>query len=312
MCVRIMELNSFPDVAIIVPVYNDPDGIQTTINSLLEQNYPKEKYNIYVVDNKSTDHTAEIIKDFSQKYPNLVTKLSKTDIQSSYAARNTGIKNSSEKYISFIDSDMFVGGEWLYQSIKSMLESNTEIMGCKVEITTSKNKPNIFEKFDSQTAFPIERLIEENNFVPTCCLFVKRNVFEKIGLFDSRLVSGGDSEFGDRAHTAGYNIHYEPSVTMYHPARDSFRSHLKKGHRIGRGAAQRARLYPERYETTTHYNMKYYSPPLPQTFAKKCKNYSDLTTTDKLFLYIIFYLYGSLSYMSGWISEIITPTVTNV
>jgi glycosyltransferase involved in cell wall biosynthesis len=80
--------SSSPFISVVVPVYNGDRIIGNCVESLLNQSYPKDNYEIIVVDNGSTDNTRAIIK----KYP--VKMLIEDSIKSSYAARNKGIKHA--------------------------------------------------------------------------------------------------------------------------------------------------------------------------------------------------------------------------
>lgn len=81
-----------PKISIIVPNYNDASRISECIRSLLDLNYPKEKLEIIIVDNGSTDNSLQSIKAFPVKL--LIEK----DVKGSYAARNLGVKNAEGRY----------------------------------------------------------------------------------------------------------------------------------------------------------------------------------------------------------------------
>jgi len=104
-------------------------------------------------------------------------------------------------------------------------------------------------RYDHHTGFPIEGYLEHQQFAPTCCLFVRREVFEDVGLFDHRLISGGDKEFGNRVDNAGYAQQFAADVTMYHPTRNSLDALVSKDLRVGRGLCQLQRHHPDRYGT---------------------------------------------------------------
>ena len=55
-----------PFVSILVPTYNRADMLDQTLDSLLNQNYPKDKFELIVIDNNSSDHTREIVTDTKQ------------------------------------------------------------------------------------------------------------------------------------------------------------------------------------------------------------------------------------------------------
>lgn len=231
------------DVSVIVPVYNDPDGIRATLKSLVDQTL--SEFQVIVVDNDSTDSTPEVVRSFERKYEAVVLH-SETDVQSSYAARNTGINNSSSDILSFVDADMTVPEDWLESALEVFDESAADYMGCNVNLTLP-DEPSLAARYDYHTGFPVQQYLDRQRFVPTCCLFVRREVFEDVGLFDSRLVSGGDKEFGNRVHDAGHTLHYAGGVIMYHPTRDTVNAHIRKNIRVGRGLCQLQRLYPDRY-----------------------------------------------------------------
>jgi len=67
--------NYTPNVAIIVPAWNEGNVIGNTIEQLYSMNYPKEALKIYIVDDASTDHTPDVVTEKHQKYPNNVFHL---------------------------------------------------------------------------------------------------------------------------------------------------------------------------------------------------------------------------------------------
>ena len=89
-----------PFVSVIVPVLNSEKTIERCITSLLDQDYPMDKYEIIFVDNGSTDHTLKILNNFNKNI-----KILKEPIESSYRARNKGIMNTKGDIIAFTDSD---------------------------------------------------------------------------------------------------------------------------------------------------------------------------------------------------------------
>ena len=121
-------------------------------------------------------------------------------------------------------------------------------MGCNVELTLPENPP-LPARYDHHTGFPVEGYLESQHFAPTCCLLTRRAVFEDVGLFDHRLESGGDKEFGNRVHDAGHDQAFAEDVTMYHPTRDSIADLAAKDRRVGRGLCQLQRYHPDRYGT---------------------------------------------------------------
>jgi len=233
-----------PDVAAVVPVYDDPEGIRTTLDSLLAQSSDRD-YRIVVVDNGSTDRTPEVVRSYED---DRIALHDETDVQSSYAARNTGIRNTDAGILAFVDADMTVPEDWLDSALRAFESTDADYMGCHVDLTLPED-PSLAARYDHHTGFPVEGYLEQQGFAPTCCLFVRRAVFVDVGLFDHRLVSGGDKEFGDRVRNAGYEQYFAGDVTMYHPTRNSLRELVAKDRRVGRGLCQLQRHHSDRYGT---------------------------------------------------------------
>ncbi len=217
-------------VSIIVPVYNDEEHIAPLIESLLNQDYPRDLLEIIIVDNNSTDRTREII----QRYP--VTLLEEKEIQSSYASRNRGINSARHDVLAFIDSDCLAGKQWIAKGVERLLGSGVDLVGAKVEFSLSPGR-TATEMYDAVTHFDFENSIREGKGTGAGNLFVHRYVFEKVGLFPGNVESGGDFQWSNRAIQNGFSLVYSPDAVVTHPAR-GFRALLKKRWRTGGGAVE--------------------------------------------------------------------------
>jgi len=276
-----------PYVSVIVPCFNDAQGIRDTLTSLARQDYPKDRMEVIVVDNNSTDGTPRIIDEFADRIINF-RHLVERDRQSSYAARNRGIACARGAIVAFIDTDMSVGPEWLSQISMKFKDSDVIYLACGV--TIYEERASVFAAFNRMKGFPIDEYVQHAHFAPTCCLAVRKTVFEEVGMFDARVISGGDYEFGTRVYRAGKPLHYAPEIRMNHPARTSLRQLLKKYFRVGRGLQQLANYYPDRYrETFKHLlNPLHLLPSMPTKFIISLKHNSiwrKASYTDKLLLY---------------------------
>jgi glycosyltransferase involved in cell wall biosynthesis len=233
-------------ISVVIPVYNDPEGLDATLRSLMAQDFPRQDFEIIVADNDSSERTAEVINLYEENHPNLVRSVVEDHVRSSYAARNKGVEAAEGEIISFIDADMTVRPDWLNRVRAAVRDVDPDYMGCKVHMySTSKSVSSLYNIL---TGFPVKSYMKRAHYAPTCCLTVKRDVFDRIGFFDGRLESGGDTEFGNRAWDAGLKFHYAGQIVMHHSARGTVTALLKKAYRIGRGGrGQLSSLHPERY-----------------------------------------------------------------
>jgi glycosyltransferase involved in cell wall biosynthesis len=220
------KMNDLPIVSVIIPVYNAEKNISPLIESLLDLDYPKELLEIIIVDNNSSDRSKEIVK----KYP--VKLLGEKNIQSSYAARNKGLRNSKGVVLAFTDADCIVKDSWLKKGIECLQNGGGDIIIGEVEPQID-HELNIFEKYDIITSF--------NHSCKTWNLITKKTVFDKVGLFNEILISGGDTEWGERSKKIGLRIFHCKQAVVLHPLRTNYTSLLNKQIRVGYGAGQKSK-----------------------------------------------------------------------
>lgn len=215
--------------SLIIPVYNDSARVKKCLQSLLSQTDNVDGYEIIVVDNSSEENIKEIcrslnqdkIKYFFEKKPG------------SYAARNKGIKNAKGGIFAFIDSDCVADSSWLKNARDTFKNKNWDLIGGKIELFfKDSRKPSSVELYEQLFGFRQKENIEKRNISVAANLFVKKEVFDKIGYFNDNLFSGGDVEFCRKAYRNNFKIGYSPNVIVKHPARHSLAEMEKKVRRV--------------------------------------------------------------------------------
>lgn len=223
------------NLSVVIPVYNDPIGLKKVLKSLIVQDYPKNKYEIIVADNGSTDKTLKVAKAYADKYPELVKYVLEKSIQSSYAARNMGIDVAKGSILAFTDADCIPGKNWLNIGYLKIKNSKASMVAGKIEFTYKDSTPNIWEYYDSAGKLKQRSYVENAGFGATANLFVRKTMFHKYGKFLEELQSGGDYEFGRRLTKSGEFLIYCERAVVYHPARSTFRAKYNKSIRIAKG-----------------------------------------------------------------------------
>lgn len=279
-----------PHLSVVVPVYNDPEGLRDTLDSLTDQKNPP-LYEIIVVDNNSDYKTPRVVEEFEREYPDTVYGYEERDIQSSYAARNTGIENASGEILSFTDADVTVESNWVASIVECFEETDVDYLGCNVEMYIPEGEDSVWAQYDASMGLPVKHYLETKKFAPTCALAVRRDVVGKVGSFDESLTSGGDKEFGKRVHNAGFRMGYSDQIIIRHPSRSTFGEHAAKAKRIGLGQYQ---LW-QRFDLAPHpLSPLRFSPPNPVRVRKRSKN-----TLNMLHLYIIEYFLKLVQSLAG-------------
>lgn len=217
-----------PFVSVVIPVYNDSERLKICLASLDNQTYPKNLYEVIVVDNGSDDNLEELVCRFDQ------TSFTREDRPGSYPARNKGISVAKGDIISFTDSDCIPHTDWIESGVSSFHGvRNCGMVAGKIDIFFKKpNKPTAVEVYESVNAFNQKKYIENGRFGVTANLFTFKSVIAKVGLFDAALKSGGDLEWGKRVFSFGYQQIYADNTCVAHPARTSFGELFRKTTRV--------------------------------------------------------------------------------
>ena len=206
-------------VSVIIPVKIDSDRelerLRFCINALYCQTYPYADYEVLVIDNNS------IVKlDFSS-FGNV--RLLTETTPGSYAARNRGISEAKGEILAFTDADCIPSPDWIQSGVNDL--QLTDLVAGRIIFTFEKR--SIVEYVDSLLHLAQERYVKYG-YGATANLFVKRELFDSVGLFNDRFRHLGDREFGQRATNYGYKIIYSANAWLSHPARSSLADLLTK------------------------------------------------------------------------------------
>ena len=112
---EIPKLKELPQVSIIIPAYNEEETLEKTVESAVALNYPKNKFEILIVDDGSRDRTLEIAKTLAKKYENVRAFTKKNGGKAS--AMNLGIKKSRGEIVISFDADSMVVKEALIKMV---------------------------------------------------------------------------------------------------------------------------------------------------------------------------------------------------
>ncbi|GAA0471443.1 glycosyltransferase [Halococcus dombrowskii] len=281
------EVIGQPFVSVVIPVYNDAEGIRMTLESVIDQTYSHEAYEILAVDNNSNDGTRTVIEKYCERYPDLVQLAVEDERQGQSAALNKGIQHAHGSLIAFIDADMTVERTWLEDITKAMSEHDVEYLGCNVNIYIPEGEETYTARYNKISGFPMGEYIKSSHFVGSGCLVVTRNLINEVGPFNGNLDFSFDREFGNRVHAAGFDQHFESDIVMSHPARTSLRSLLSKSIRTGRGKTHLKQRYPERFETRSLSDPRNYLPLHPVRFLSRMMGDNDISMDELIVLYLI-------------------------
>ncbi|MGB3493028.1 MAG: glycosyltransferase [Elainellaceae cyanobacterium] len=252
-----MEYPASPFVSVIVPVFNDADGLKLCLAALSEQSYAQSRFEVIIVDNGSDD--PEQIKTIAAAY-DWVTVATETS-PGSYAARNRGLDLARGDVMAFTDADCIPAPDWLENGVYILKETpNCGLVAGQIRLFfRNPSCPTMVELYESVRALPQQEFVEDHHYGATANVFTTRHVIDTVGKFDARLKSSGDAEWGKRVHAQGFRQVYAEKVIVQHPTRSSFRELYVRTRRLAGG----------------HYDLQLYRATTP--WQRQCIFWRSLT-----------------------------------
>lgn len=227
-----------PHVSVIIPIYNGELDVPDLLNCLKAQTYPRDRVEYLLVDNASRDRTLTLLKEASET---LVSEgmalqcLSETNIQSSYAARNTAIKAARGEFLAFTDADCRPLPNWLYDLIQPFADAAVGIVAGEVLALEGNS---LLEQYAERQATLSQKHTLAHPFYPygqTANLGVRYQVLEKAGLFRPHLTTGGDADLCWRIQQQGnWKIVFAESAVVQHRHRSTLHELRSQWRRYGR------------------------------------------------------------------------------
>ncbi len=191
-----------PFFSIIIPTYNRVHTLNVCLDSLANQQY--KDFEIILVDDGSTDHTADFIKS---NYPDERIKYIYQSNKGVCAARNTGVAIAKGIYICFLDSDDYVTKDWL-SNFKMKFSSND---GVDVVFCNGINKHFNGKEVLLNANYPYNPFIKDDKGIYLAGLFaINRFLFERVGGFDEQIKFGEFTDLGFRIN------HFNPQTAFTH------------------------------------------------------------------------------------------------
>ncbi|MEG3857667.1 glycosyltransferase [Microcoleus sp. herbarium12] len=229
-----------PIVSVVVPVYNGETDLPDLIECLRSQTYPTNRVEYLLVDNKSRDRTSTILqaaaKSPKQEGFNQITirNLTENKIQSSYAARNKGIRASTGEIIAFTDADCRPEPQWLENLVKPFADLSIGIT-CGEILALPGN--TLLEQHAARENTLSQKHTLAHPFCPygqTANLAVRRQILARVGLFRPYLTSGGDADLCWRIlRETSYKIYFAENAIARHRHRSTIKQLQSQWHRYG-------------------------------------------------------------------------------
>lgn len=190
-------------VSIVIPAFNEEKYIESVLQRVLLLDYPREMYEVIIVDNGSTDKTVDIARKYTDKvYVYEGVKVG--------AVRNFGASKARGDYIAFLDSDCIPPMSWLGDAFKYMDDNRCDVVGGTCLL---REDPTWVETSWVINQDPKDQV---NGSLMGGSILIKKSVFSSVGGFDESMSAGEDSALGDKLIASGYAIHIAKCCAFVH------------------------------------------------------------------------------------------------
>jgi glycosyltransferase involved in cell wall biosynthesis len=238
-------------VSVIVPCYNEEKNIGLLLEALNNQNFPKESFEIIIVDGESTDKTIDEIKKYQKSIPQLDIKIVTNPKKNIPSAVNMGIKKSVGEIIVRMDAHSIPDINYIKYCVENLNNEIAANVGGRWNIIPgSSTKMGNCIALAAAHPFGVGdakyRYSETASYVDTVPFgSFKRSLVEEIGYFDENLLANEDYEFNVRIRNSGRKIYFDPRIQTKYIARANLIDLSKQYWRYGFWKLKMLKKYPK-------------------------------------------------------------------
>jgi succinoglycan biosynthesis protein ExoA len=238
---------------VILPVRNEECFIKRTIVQLIAQDYPRDRYEILVVDGRSTDATKAIAESLMKCHPHLAVFDNPRRLSS--AARNIGLSQARGELIVVVDGHCELDGPgYLHKVAEAFRKSGADCLGrpqpLEVSGASTLQKAIAVARSSWLGHHPDSFIYSTTEqFVPAKSVAVayRRTVFSMVGTFDETFDACEDYELNHRIDREGLRCFFTPEVRVRYFPRSSLQGLFRQMTRYGRGRVRLLRKHPETF-----------------------------------------------------------------
>jgi glycosyltransferase involved in cell wall biosynthesis len=247
-------------VSILIPARNEENFIAACLDSVLQNDYASDQYEILVIDGMSTDRTREIVTEYSTRFPNI--RIVSNPDKTFPCAVNTGIRQSRGEVIMILGAHAIYDRRYISLCVYHLFHSDADNSGGVLE-TIGQNESFTGKAISHVLTNPFgvgnatfrtgSKTLREVDTVFGGCY--RREVFDRIGLFNENLVSSSDIEFNKRLRNAGGRILLDPEIKATYFTRSTFRKFMRNNFRNGFWV-----IYPMKFVNHMPVSLRHFIP----------------------------------------------------
>jgi glycosyltransferase involved in cell wall biosynthesis len=229
-----------PFVSIVMPCYNEERYIEECIRCVQRQDYPRDSVEILVADGMSIDATREILMRLAEEDPRIQIIDNPDRIQA--PGMNAAIKRARGEVIIRMDVHAEYQEDFIRKCVEVLERTGADNAGGAARAKAR----SFFQKalaaaLDSPLAVGGSKYRDESNEGFVESVFpgaFRREVFEKIGLFDPKAITNEDAEINQRIIESGGKVYLSREIVVFYYPRDTMKGLAKQYFKYGQGRAR--------------------------------------------------------------------------
>lgn len=226
---------NLPFVSILIPVRNESAHIEKVLQAVLGQDYPANLLEVYVMDGHSTDNTKILVADFQQRFANVYLIDNPQRIVP--AGMNLALVRARGDIIIRVDGHTIIAPDYVRQCVSAIQDSGADNAGGKM---SPVGRTPFGQAVVIATSSPFGignarfHYSDQVEWVDTVYLGAwRREVFQRVGLFDEEMVRDQDDEFNYRLRASGGRILLDPRIRSTYTVRSTPRALWKQYFQYG-------------------------------------------------------------------------------
>lgn len=266
------ELEYYPFVSVMVPAHNEAVVIEKTVKSLLNLSYPKDRYEIIVINDNSSDNSAEILKRIQDNNKDRNLIVINTDSVNGGKGKsnslNIGFEKSKGELLAIYDADNTPEKNALKYLVQTILEDDK--LGAVIGKFRCRNKNvNLLTKFINIETLTFQWMAQAGRWqlfnlctIPGTNFVIRRSIIEGMGGWDTKAVTE-DTEISFRMYRMGYKIKFMPKAITWEQEPQTLNVWIRQRTRWAKGntyvVVKNFKYLFKRNAGVTRFDILYYS-----------------------------------------------------